>query len=165
MKGLANRWCMAAFCLIVWATPGCKGSGGTGGGAVGGTKAAPVGPPREAMRGVWTADVEALARQENFQRMPEQQRALALDMARSMMTSMRVEFTADAYSITMGGKALAGRYTIEKEDGPTLVLATVEEDGTADQMTLRFDGPTLILHASGDEALPLQRVETPAAAP
>lgn len=122
--------------------------------------AAAVDDPLLAMQGRWTVDIERLPEQGNFIRMPEQQRTLALEMARNLLGSMTVEFTADRYSFTTGGKSVAGSYTITARGERELTLELTEDGtGAKEPMGLTVDSRGLLMKAAEDEVLPLRRKE------
>lgn len=157
------RTLVAAACLVLLAT-GCRTRDpapptGTASRPI---AARPVADPRAEMIGQWTVDVDRLPEQANFARMPEKQRALALEMARNMLTSMTVRFEEHSYAITTGGKTVSGTWRVVSRRGSTLELELIEagENGeapTMEKMVLQVDSRGLIMTAADDEALPLRR--------
>ncbi len=132
--------------------------------------ARPVADPKAEMLGAWTVDVERLPEQENFKAMPEQQRTLALEMARNLLASMTVRFEPHSYSITTAGKTVGGTWRVVTQRGGTLELELSEApegegDPVIERMTLQVDSRGLLMIAAEDEALPLRRkAEEPAPA-
>ncbi len=113
-------------------------------------------PPREAIVGRWTVDVARLEQQPRMQQLPPEQRKLALEMARGVLRSMTVEFTADGYSMTMGGTTNAGTWKVKSEQGRNLVLAAAGADGEQTEMTVEVGTDGLLLRPAPDEdPLPL----------
>lgn len=125
--------------------------------------ARPVADPKAEMLGAWTVDVDRLPEQPNFKAMPEQQRTLALEMARNLLASMTVRFEPHSYAITTGGKTVGGTWRVVAQRGGTFELELSEtppEEGqppVVEKMTLRVDSRGLIMIAAEDEALPLRR--------
>lgn len=143
-----RMWLLGALLFV-----GCNRGGG---GETSTTNAGQA--PREAVVGAWTVDVTRLPEQPHLQAMPAEKRALAVEMARGMLRSMTVEFTADGYTITVGGATNKGTYTVKSEVGPKLVLAAKGADGEATEMTVTVQGEGLLLEPAPDEhPIPLAR--------
>ena len=161
---------LAVACLVLLV--GCRDRGAQDPQATAAEPVAaePVADPRAEMLGAWTVDVERLPEQANFKAMPEQQRTLALEMARNLLASMTVRFEDGKYAITTAGKTVDGTWRIVGEQGGTLELELTETaaEGAApvvEKMTLKVDSRGLLMIAAEDEALPLRRKTDDAAKP
>lgn len=159
---------LALACLALLALTGCRDRTPPGEqtGAAAPPVARPVADPKAEMLGAWTVDVERLPEQENFARMPEQQRALALEMARNLLASMTVRFEPHSYAITTGGKTIEGTWRVVAQRGGTLELELSEQaeagaEPRVEAMTLKVDSRGLLMIAAEDEALPLRRKAEP----
>ena len=113
--------------------------------------------PREALVGQWTIDARRLAEQPRLAAMTPEKRALALEMAENVTRSMSLDFSGDRYVLSMAGKTTEGAYSVSKQDGRSLTLATTGNDGAADQMELEFTDRGLIWHTGEGDTLPLTR--------
>lgn len=164
----------ALVCLALVALAGCRNRGAPAdddGPSTPRPVARPVADPKAEMLGAWTVDVERLPEQPEFARMPEQQRALALEMAGNLLASMTVRFDAHSYSITTGGKTIEGTWRVVAQRGGTLELELSEQAGEGEpprieKMRLQVDSRGLVMVAAEGEALPLRRkVDDPARQP
>jgi hypothetical protein len=111
--------------------------------------------------GKWTVDVDALSNMDEFKKMPEDQRKMALDMAKGMMSSMEFEFTKDALKVSMMGQTKEGTYTVKSAEGDKIVIVSKEKDkdgkdGKEEEITIDASGDKLVLHMGKDE-FPLKK--------
>jgi hypothetical protein len=106
--------------------------------------------------GKWTVDVDALSEMEEFKKMPEEQRKMALEMAKGMMSSMEFEFTKDTFKVSMMGKSEEGSYTVKSSEGDKVVLSAKGKDGKEEEMTVSANGDKMVMHMGKDQ-FPLKR--------
>lgn len=107
--------------------------------------------PEDKIVGVWTVDVDStVGTDDRLKAMPEEQRKMAMDMARGLFKDSTFEFTKDGKMIAnMAGKKEEGSYAVKSAEGDKLVLATKDKTGKDDDMTAQAKDGKLYLGVSG----------------
>lgn len=118
--------------------------------------------PEEAIQGKWGIDMEAMKDTEEFKKMPEEEREMAMKMMEAMAGAMSIEITADKMVMEGMGKKEESTYTVKSADGSKLVLEakSKKEDGTEKVETLNVEvkgGDSIIVKTGDGEAMPLKR--------
>lgn len=113
------------------------------------------GKPADKLIGKWGIDEAALADSDEIKKMPEAERKAALEMAKGMMGSMTIEFTADKMTADMMGKKMEGTYKVLSTEGDKVNIEGTM-DGKTEKMTILCKGDGLIMDM-GKKAVALKR--------
>lgn len=138
-----------AFTLAGSVVVGCSDKGKTESGDKKGAEAASK-SSADKLIGKWGIDLEALKASDKFTNMPEDQKKMALAMMEGMMGSATFEFTKDAVKISMMGKTEEAKYTVDKDEGKTLVLSS-DKDGKQEKINITFKSDDSIAMTGDDE--------------
>lgn len=103
------------------------------------------GKPSDKLIGKWGLDVEKLSELEEIKKMPEDQRKMALEMAKGMLVAATFEFTADKMIKDGMGKKEEASYKVKSQEGDKVVIETTKE-GKTETMNCEFKGETLIIN-------------------
>jgi hypothetical protein len=94
--------------------------------------------PEDKLVGTWGVDLDAtMAGDEKMKSLPEEQRKMAMDMAKGLFAQSSFEFTKDGKMIAnFAGKKEEGSYTVKSAEGDRLVLSTKGKDGKEEDVTV-----------------------------
>ena len=112
----------------------------------------------EPLLGTWTLDLDAMMERDEFKNTPAGQKKYM----EGMLASMKVEITFTDDMMKTEVSALGRNesheqsYTVESADGDKLVLASKDEDGNEEAVTVTVTGHTLTFTA-GDDTYELKR--------
>jgi len=113
------------------------------------------GKPADKLIGKWGIDEAALADSDEIKKMPEAERKAALEMAKGMMGSLTIEFTADKMTADMMGKKMEGTYKVLSTEGDKVNIEGTM-DGKTEKMTILCKGDGLIMDM-GKKSVALKR--------
>jgi hypothetical protein len=103
--------------------------------------------PEDKIVGTWGIDLDAtVAGDEKLKALPEEQRKMAMDMAKGLFKDSSFEFTKDGKMIAnFAGKKEEGTYMVKSAEGDKLVLSTKGKDGKDEDMTVEAKDNKLYL--------------------
>ena len=107
--------------------------------------------PEDAIIGTWKVDVDAtVAGDEKLKAMPEDQRKMAMDMAKGLFKEASFEFTKDGKMVAnFAGKKEEGSFTVKSAEGGKVVLSTKGKDGKEEDVTVEAKDGKMILSTKG----------------
>jgi hypothetical protein len=118
--------------------------------------------PKARLLGSWGVDIAATFNVDpELSRLSKSTRTQVKRLAGEFLESMRIEFSKDGRLVTRaGGHRIRGRYTVDRVDGPRLVLTVTDEKQPgarpAEKMQIVFNEKQMQL-ARGAQTLVLSR--------
>lgn len=105
--------------------------------------------------GKWTIDVDKMGEMDDIKKLPEAERAAALEMAKGMAGSVTFEFTKEKILLDAMGKKSEGPYKVKSEEGSKVVIEGTME-GKTQTMNCEFKGEGMVM-GDGKQTFPLKR--------
>jgi hypothetical protein len=121
--------------------------------------AVPTGTPPKGLEGKWTIDPEGLQELDEFKKLPEQQRKMALTMFKSL--KMSIQFGAS--EIVMNGEFMGQKkaektpFTVTKTEGNKITIET-DKKGKKETQVLTHSGSRLTIK-DGGKTIVLKRIK------
>jgi hypothetical protein len=111
--------------------------------------------PEDKLIGTWGIDLDAtMAADEKLKAMPEEQRKMAMDMAKGLFQEASFEFTKDGkMNANFAGRKEEAAYTVKSAEGDKIVLNTKGKDGKDQEITVEAKDSKLHLTTGGQKLI------------
>ncbi len=134
------------------------------------TAEAPKAGEKNQIVGTWRVDIDKMIDDPKLKEMPEQQRQMAIGMAKAIFATASFEFTADGkMNMKLGKDTKTGTYTVKNDTGATMEIETVttKDDGSEEKEMVKVEfagGGMQITDPKGQKIHFLKGAPDPAAA-
>ena len=99
--------------------------------------------------GEWQVDTEYLKTTDEYKKMSDMEKG----MMEGMLGAMTMKITED--TVTMMGQTI--KYSVKSQDGDKIVLESTDAKDKNKEVTISFDGDTMLFHGDKGETIPFKR--------